>query len=972
MRVFPVFLTAGMLLLSLPGNAQHPPESADSPTLVSWWLDVSDLTENDARKVYTGTSGFLAIWKEPMGLGPEDAWVPVSAFTDNRGWTHALYRQEHRGIPVRGTGLVLHLRDGVVHKANGKIAPGLDVDTAPSLSPEEGEVRLEAEEGMAVRLTEPARLEILIPNQGDVHGGPRLAYRISFVTDEALVQGIRYLDAVTGQILLSLPTVCTGDVPGTANTLYNGIQTITTDEFAGGFRLQENGRPIRTQNLQHTTNLNFAIDFTDADNVWDEKIKVLRTVTLDNMQFPWWQTGGQPKPNIYLELRDGFNTIVARTPAIKDSFPSFTFPIQLPLRQPPYTVTFRDDDGDPMSDDFGGQFTVGMVPGVSNYTAFGNSGKYLIVEENDPALDAHWCMEETYDFFEETFNRTSYDGLGGQIRTYVHFAFGWPNAAWGTLDSRMFLGDGNGVQTTYRTYLNVVAHEFSHGVIFHNGGGGLEYTGESGALNESFADIFGAAAEFHIKPGNANWLHGEEGALVPGDYVRSMADPHSKQHPDTYGPEDPYWINPADTLDAGGIHTNSGVQNYWFYLLAEGGEGVNAKGDAYSVTGIGLDKALQIAYRNLTAYMIASTVPLFEDARAGSIMAAEDLYGAGSAEVAAVQAAWYAVGIGQGPEPPPWCSGLQELQDPQGGFSDGSGMAAYANGSQCAWRIQVDGANAITLSFTEFDVEDGKDFVYVYDGWDESAPLLAMATGTTIPGNVQSGDGIMYVKFVSDGDGTAGGWTAGYQTTTGSYCDSLTLFTLPVHEWSDGSEAENYGNNTWCQWLIQPASADSISLYVLELDTEEAQDVVEVFDGTDSTAPLLGVISGSVLPSPVHAVSGAMFVQFRTNASGRKPGWRLRYETTLSTGTEEENAMDNWQLFPSPTTGPVFLSVPEGRDGRISVQCFNQQGMRVRDVMLEVYPGQNPVMNLAGLPAGWYACRISGSGETDVFRIAVE
>lgn len=82
--------------------------------------------------------------------------------------------------------------------------------------------------------------------------------------------------------------------------------------------------------------------------------------------------------------------------------------------------------------------------------------------------------------------------------------------------------------------------------------------------------------------------------------------------------------------------------------------------------------------------------------------------------------------------------------------------------------------------------------------------------------------------------------------------------------------------------------------------------------------------------------------------------------------------MDNWQLFPSPTKGPVFLSVPAGRDGRISVQCFNQQGMRVRDVMLEVYPGQNPVMNLAGLPAGWYACRISGSGETNVFRIAVE
>lgn len=972
MRVFPVFLVAGMFLLASPGNAQIPDESADTTSLVSWWLDVSDLAENDARKVYTGSSGFLVIWKEHMGLGSRDAFVPVSTFTDSRGWTHELYRQEHQGIPVRGTGMVLHLRDGVVHKANGKTAVSLDVQPAPGLNPEEVKALLEAESGMAVRLTEPAQLEILVPFQGDVHGAPRLAYRMPFVTDEALVQGIRYLDAVTGLILLSLPTVCTGDVPGTAHTLYNGIQTITTDEFAGGFRLQESGRPIRTQNLQHTTNLNFAIDFTDADNIWDDKIKVLRTVSLDNMQFPWWQTGGQPKPNIYLELRDGTNTIVARTPAIKDSFPSFTFPVQLPLRQPPYTVTFRDDDGDPMNDDFGGQFTVGTVPGVSNYAAFGNSGKYLIVEENDPALDAHWCMEETFDFFEETFNRTSYDGLGGQIRTYVHFAFGWPNAAWGTLDSRMFLGDGNGVHTTYRTYLNVVAHEFSHGVIFHNGGGGLEYTGESGALNESFADIFGAAAEFHIKPASANWLHGEEGALVPGDYLRSMSDPHSKQHPDTYGPDDPYWINPADTLDAGGIHTNSGVQNYWFYLLAEGGQGINAKGDAYSVTGIGLDKALQIAYRNLITYLIASTLPVYEDARAGSIMAAVDLFGVGSAEVAAVEAAWHAVGIGQGPEPPPWCNGLQELQDPQGGFSDGSGPATYANGSQCAWRIQVDGANAINLSFTEFAVEDGKDFVYVYDGWDESAPLLVMATGTNMPANVQSGDGVMYVKFVSDGDGTADGWAVEYQAITGSYCDSMTQFTLPVQEWSDGSDAENYGNNTWCRWLIQPASADSISLYVLELDTEADLDVIEMYDGTNDTAPLLGTFSGSAIPSPVHASGGAMFVQFRTNSSGRKPGWRLRYETTLSTGIGKENEMAKWQLFPSPTAGPLFISVPEGRQGLISVQCFNPHGLQVHNVLLEVFPGQNPVMDLAGMPAGWYTFRISGRGASDAFRIAVE
>ncbi|NIW45715.1 MAG: hypothetical protein GWN30_13480, partial [Gammaproteobacteria bacterium] len=56
--------------------------------------------------------------------------------------------------------------------------------------------------------------------------------------------------------------------------------------------------------------------------------------------------------------------------------------------------------------------------------------------------------------------------------------------------------------------------------------------------------------------------------------------------------------------DNGGVHTNSGVQNYWFYLLSEGGSGVNDNGDAYFVTGIGIEEAAQIAYRNLTVYLM--------------------------------------------------------------------------------------------------------------------------------------------------------------------------------------------------------------------------------------------------------------------------------------------------------------------------------------------------------------------------------
>ena len=86
------------------------------------------------------------------------------------------------------------------------------------------------------------------------------------------------------------------------------------------------------------------------------------------------------------------------------------------------------------------------------------------------------------------------------------------------------------------------------------------------------------------------------------------------------------------------------MQNYWFYLLSEGGTGTNDLNNQYNVIGIGIDKAAQIAYRNLIHYLTPEAT--FEDARNGSIMAATDLYGRNSHEVQAVVNAWYAVGVG--------------------------------------------------------------------------------------------------------------------------------------------------------------------------------------------------------------------------------------------------------------------------------------------------------------------------------------
>jgi hypothetical protein len=190
--------------------------------------------------------------------------------------------------------------------------------------------------------------------------------------------------------------------------------------------------------------------------------------------------------------------------------------------------------------------------------------------------------------------------------------------------------------------LDVVGHEIAHGVTEH--AANLVYQGEPGALNESFSDIFGAAVEFFAEGSKGDWLIGED--IYDGQgAMRSMENPNRFRDPDTYLGR--YWIDTDVRDDFGGVHTNSGVQNHWFYLLSEGGAGMNDDQFTYEVEGIGWEDATSIAYRNLTLYLVPES--RYKDAARYSIQSAEDLFGTDSPQVESTRAAWEAVGIYMGP-----------------------------------------------------------------------------------------------------------------------------------------------------------------------------------------------------------------------------------------------------------------------------------------------------------------------------------
>ncbi|MCM3392398.1 M4 family metallopeptidase [Cytobacillus oceanisediminis] len=261
----------------------------------------------------------------------------------------------------------------------------------------------------------------------------------------------------------------------------------------------------------------------------------------------------------------------------------------------------------------------------------------------DPsAVSAHVNAGKVYDYYKKVHGRDSLDGEGMKLVSTVHIGSKWNNAAWN--GKQMLYGDGDGTRMiSLSGGLDVIGHEMTHGVITNTAD--LIYENESGAINESIADILGAFAE--NKTGEDLWLLGEDiwTPNTPGDGLRSMSDPgsvyiggytESGYYPDHYSKR---YIG---ELDKGGVHINSSINNKAAHLITDGGTHYGV-----TVSGIGKTKAEKIFFRALTHYLTASSD--FSQMRQAAIQAARDLHpdrnGQPSAEVKAVMAAYDAVGV---------------------------------------------------------------------------------------------------------------------------------------------------------------------------------------------------------------------------------------------------------------------------------------------------------------------------------------
>ncbi len=348
-------------------------------------------------------------------------------------------------------------------------------------------------------------------------------------------------------------------------------------------------------------------------------------------------------------------------------------------------------------------------------------------------------------------------------------------------------------------------------------------------MNESFSDIFAIAIEHHVKGEAANFLFGDEVVLDERIALRSAVNPKKQETPDTYSGE--YW-------EYDQIHHRSNVQTHWFYLLVNGGAGINDLGNEYNIEGIGLEKAIDIAYRNLTVYLTPPSG--YADARFFSIRAAMDLFGDCSFEVEQVAKAWYAVGVGEEALEVAAAFAADETE-----FCSETATVQFSN--QSLW------ADSFTWDFGDGNSSEEVHPIHTYEAFGEyTVELIAHScqeeTAT-----------ITKEKWVHLGENVAP-----CNEVVMDIIEQQILYDCQGILYDDGGAEGDYTRFKKSQITIEVADADYLTLDFSQFDASNNHEL-SLYDGKDDKSPQIGRYWGSRLPNDGEVIvtrGNALHLQF--------------------------------------------------------------------------------------------------------------
>ena len=307
---------------------------------------------------------------------------------------------------------------------------------------------------------------------------------------------------------------------------------------------------------------------------------------------------------------------------------------------------------------------------------------------------------------------------------------------------------------------------------------------------------------------------------------------------------------------------------------------------------------------------------------------------------------------------PEYCNATQTvLTEDAGTFADGSGPSNYLSNSNCEWLIKPNqNIDKIKITFDRFNLNND-DTLFIYDGANTSAPILAKYTGAIIPSAFMSNNSSVLLKLVSNSSNEEQGFDITYKSFYPIYCNSTKYISDTVGIISDGSDINNYNSSTFCKWSIEPSTSNPIILIFDSFDTESGEDFVKIYDPVPTPSVLLGQFSGNNIPSSVISPSGKMLIVFTSNAGINHSGWSAHYESTASVGINNITKQDDYTVSPNPNNG-IFNIRSSKYINISSIKVVNMDGKRIETIEVKSNISNNTEINLSHLSKGVYFIKI--------------
>lgn len=318
------------------------------------------------------------------------------------------------------------------------------------------------------------------------------------------------------------------------------------------------------------------------------------------------------------------------------------------------------------------------------------------------------------------------------------------------------------------------------------------------------------------------------------------------------------------------------------------------------------------------------------------------------------------------------CGQTDTLNMLAGTLEDGSGpVTDYFNNSACSWLILPgDTLENIKLYFDRFDLEEGKDFIYVYDGTSTDASMIGSYTGNQLPPVITATSGSMFIQFVTDGSGTSNGWSASYYAKQAAFCNSnVTTLIGQSGSLSDGSGSFNYRDKSVCRYKLMPEGAKSISITFNEFNTEGENDFLQIYDL--ETQSVLYKLYGQTNPGTLNFNTGQLYLVFITDQQNNASGWSFDYTSSELTGLHPNNNGIDAMVFPNPAQNQIQVNLSEKNEA-FTIKLLSTQGQLMYTEVLKPSEGKTVSnINVADFARGVYILQITSDKGTSCSKIVL-